>query len=132
MRLVMTMSAVAAIAVLSVSSVAFAQDKADIATVLKTSLGVAEGREITVKRYNVPPGWVTPKHYHTGHVTLYIEGGSATMKLEGKIHSGRAGDVLQALPKQVMVMSNTSNSERLRFVVFQVGDEGAPYIVKVK
>jgi len=128
----LTIVSVMAMALLWGTGAALAQEKAEVTEKLKTALAAAEGNEIIVKHYNVPPGWVTPKHYHSGHVVLYIEEGSGAMDIEGEVRQGQGGDVLQALPKEVMVMRNTSDSERLKFVVFQVNPEGSPYIVKAE
>jgi len=51
------------------------------------------------------------------------------MEVDGKVRTAAAGEVLEELPEKSMVMSNESDSEWLRFVVFQVGPEGAPFIV---
>jgi quercetin dioxygenase-like cupin family protein len=109
-----------------------AQEKAQIADVLKTALSVPAAQEVNVRRYDVPPGWATPKHYHTGHMFLYVVDGVGAMETEGQIRTARSGEVLHQLPEKTMVMRNASASERLKFVVFQVGATGAPMVVVVK
>lgn len=109
-----------------------AQEKAQIADVLKTALSVSAAQEVNVRRYDVPPGWATPKHYHTGHMFLYVVEGIGTMETEGQARTARSGEVLHQLPEKTMVMRNASASERLKFVVFQVGATGAPMVVMVK
>ncbi len=109
-----------------------AQEKAQIADVLKTALSVSAAQEVQVRQYDVPPGWATPKHYHTGHMFLYVVEGTGAMETDGQIRTARPGEVLNQLPERTMVMRNASATERLKFVVFQVGATGAPLVVVVK
>lgn len=122
----------AAAALVCVIGGAQAQEKAQISDVLKTALSVPAAQEVDVRRYDVPPGWATPKHYHTGHMFLYVVEGVGTMETEGQARTARAGEVLHQLPEKTMVMRNASASERLKFVVFQVGATGAPMVVVAK
>jgi len=122
----------AAAALVSAVGGAQAQEKAQIADVLKTALSVSAAQEVDVRRYDAPPGWATPKHYHTGHMFLYVVEGIGTMETEGQTRTARSGEVLHQLPEKTMVMRNASASERLRFVVFQVGATGAPMVVIAK
>jgi quercetin dioxygenase-like cupin family protein len=109
-----------------------AQEKAQITDVLRTALSVSAAQEVQVRRYDVPPGWATPKHYHTGHMFLYVEEGTGAMETDGQIRTVRAGEVLSQFPERTMVMRNASASERLKFVVFQVGATGSPLVVLAK
>jgi hypothetical protein len=52
------------------------------------------------------------------------------MVVNGRARCGEAGDVFRELPKKVMVMRNESDAKSLRSVVFQVGPQGEPMIVK--
>ncbi|PYN23576.1 MAG: hypothetical protein DMD99_13720 [Candidatus Rokuibacteriota bacterium] len=109
-----------------------AQDKAQIVDVFKEPLAVADPRSVSVRQYDVPPGWATPMHQHTGHMFLYIVEGSGAMETEGEVRAARAGQVIHQLPGKPMVMKNSSNSARLKFILFQVGPEGAPLTMPVK
>jgi len=109
-----------------------AQEKAQIADVLKTALSVSAAQEVQVRQYDVPPGWATPKHYHTGHMFLYVVEGTGAMETDGQIRTARPGEVLNQFPERTMVMRNASTTERLKFIVFQVGATGAPLVVVVK
>ena len=111
---------------------ASAEDKPKLTELLKTPLAMADGSEVIVNHIDYPPGFSSPKHYHTGHVVLYILDGTGAMEVEGKVRTGTAGDVIQELPEKVMVMRNESQSDWLRFVKFQVGPQGAPLIVKTE
>lgn len=123
---------VAAVALVCAVGGARAQEKAQITDVFKTALSVAAAQEVSVRTYDVPPGWTTPPHYHTGHMFLYVVEGTGTMEVEGHARTARSGEVLHHLPEKTMVMRNASGSERLKFVLFQVGATGAPLVVMVK
>ena len=111
---------------------AMAQDKAQITDVFKGPLAVDDPRSVSVRQYDVPPGWVTPMHQHTGHMFLYIVEGSGAMETEGQERAGAAGQVINQLPGKTMIMKNSSSSARLKFILFQVGPEGSPLTVPVK
>lgn len=125
-------SLAAAAALVCATGAAQAQEKPQIKDVLKTALSVSAAQEVNVRRYDVPPGWASPEHHHTGHMFLYVVEGTGTMETEGQTRTARSGEVLHQLPEKTMVMRNASASERLKFVVFQVGATGAPMIVAVK
>ncbi len=114
------------------SHAAHAQDKAQITDVFKERLAVDEPAVVSVRQYDVPPGWATPVHQHTGHMFLYIVEGSGAMETEGQVRAGTAGQVIHQLPGKPMIMKNSSTSARLKFILFQVGPEGPPLTVPVK
>ncbi len=109
-----------------------AQDKAEITDVFKERLAVDDPKLVSVRRYDVPPGWATPVHQHTGHMFLYIVDGSGAMETEGQVRSAAAGQVIHQHPGKSMIMKNSSISARLKFILFQVGPEGPPLTVPVK
>ena len=109
-----------------------AQDKAQITDVFKERLTVDDPKVVSVRQYDVPPGWATPVHQHTGHMFLYVVEGSGAMETEGQVRAGTAGQVIHQLPGKPMIMKNSSASARLKFILFQVGPEGPPLTVPVK
>jgi quercetin dioxygenase-like cupin family protein len=109
-----------------------AQDKAQITDVFKERLAVDDPKVVSVRQYDVPPGWATPVHQHTGHMFLYVVEGSGAMETEGQVRAGTAGQVIHQLPGKPMIMKNSSTSARLKFILFQVGPEGPPLTVPVK
>ncbi len=112
--------------------VAPAQDKAQITDVFKERLAVDDPKVVSVRQYDVPPGWATPVHQHTGHMFLYVVEGSGAMETEGQVRGGTAGQVIHQLPGKPMIMKNSSTSARLKFILFQVGPEGPPLTMPVK
>lgn len=126
---IMPLAAAGALAVASVFGTASADDEPALTEILKAPLASADGQEVTVMRVDYPPGFSSPKHYHTGHLVLYVLEGTGGMEVDGKERTAAAGEVIGELPERTMVMRNQSDSKWLRFVVFQVGQEGAPFIV---
>src|SRR5258706_10834846 len=73
---------------------AFAQEKAKIEDIYKQALGAADANQVNVRTYDVPPGWATPSHHHSGHMFLYIVEGSGAMDTEGETRTGGPGQVI--------------------------------------
>ena len=111
---------------------AFAQDKAKIEDIYKQALGAASANQVNVRTYDVPPGWATPSHHHSGHMFLYIVEGSGAMDTEGETRRAGPGQVISQLPGKSMIMRNASQTERLKFVLFQVGEDKHPLVVLEK
>lgn len=124
--------AAGALAAASAFGAAHGDEAPKLTELLKTPLAVEEGNDVIVMQVDYPPGFSSPSHYHTGHVLVYILEGAGAMEVDGEVRTGGPGDVIEELPEKVMVMRNESDSEWLRFVVFQVGAEGAPVIVRTE
>lgn len=122
--------AAGALASASIPGAVIAEDQPKLTEILKSPLAESEGQEVIVSHVDYPPGFSSPKHHHTGHVVVYVLEGTGGMEVDGEVRTASAGDVIEERPDKVMVMRNESESEWLRFVVFQVGPEGAPFIVK--
>ena len=111
---------------------AFAQEKAKVEDVYKQALGAADPKQVNVRTYDVPPGWATPSHHHSGHMFLYIVEGSGAMDTEGETRTAGPGQVISQLPGKSMIMRNASKTDRLKFVLFQVGDDQHPLVILEK
>jgi quercetin dioxygenase-like cupin family protein len=99
----------------------------------KVALAGLPGQEANVMRAEMPPGWVGGKHYHPGHVFVYVLEGAMTLDLEGKSPvTIRAGELYHELPNQVMQAKNASATEGLKLLVFQVGTQGKPMMIGAK
>ncbi len=100
---------------------------------LKTALAGMEGKEVTIVHINAPPGFVTPKHFHPGHVFIYVLKGAVTIKMEGDapVKLG-PGDVFQEAPGRTMVGKNLSTTHGAELLVFLIGDKGKPLTVEAK
>ena len=111
---------------------AFAQETAKIEDIYKQALSATGANQVNVRTYDVPPGWATPKHHHSGHMFLYVVEGSGAMDTEGEVRAAGPGQVISQLPGKSMIMRNASQKERLKFVLFQVGEDKHPLIVPEK
>ncbi len=100
---------------------------------IKTALAGMEGKEVNMLRRQFAPGWISAKHYHSGHVFLYVLEGSIIIELEGKPPmTVGPGGVVHELPNRVMVAKNASATDDLKVILFQVGPEGKPMLIKAK
>ncbi len=107
--------------------------QAETETLVQEPLHGAEGKQITVNRYTMPPGWVGGRHYHTGPVYVYILEGSFAVDEEGNDRQTfEAGQVYQEPIGHNMQAENLSASEPLKLLVIQVGDEGEPLMYKAE
>ena len=107
--------------------------KAKSTTLLKTTLAGMKGKEVNIVRGSLPSGFVGGKHFHTGHVFIYILEGSLIMEMEGDApRKLEAGDVFQEPQGRTMLVRNLSTTHGVKLLVFQIGDEGKPRMIKAK
>ena len=100
---------------------------------VKTTLAGMEENEVNMLRRQFAPGWVGGKHYYSGHVFLYVLEGSIIIELEGKPPmTVGPGGVVHELPNRVMQAKNASATDDLKVILFQVGPEGKPMLIKAK
>jgi len=99
----------------------------------KMPLAGLPGQEANVIVAEMPGGWVGGKHYHPGHVFVYVMEGSITFNFDGKpSHTVKAGEIYYEEPNDRMLAKNPSSSENLKLIVFQVGTQGKPMMIKAK
>ena len=109
------------------------ETKPAVKSLLKTPLAGIAGKEANIVLFDVGPGWKIGKHFHPGHVFVYMIQGSIKIEVEGQpVRVIGPGDVLHELPDRNMVANNISSTKGARFLVFQVGDIGKPLTVKVE
>lgn len=108
------------------------KSKAQKKVLIKDSLGAIAGKEANIIRFDLPPGHVGGRHYHTGDVFVYIQEGSLTINVNGKKQVFKAGEVYHEKPNVAMVASNEMTSGKTTLVVFQVGNQGEPIMMKAK
>jgi hypothetical protein len=105
---------------------AFAQDKAKIEDVYKQALGAAGANQVNVRSYDVSAGMGNCQAPPLGpHVPLHYRrvGGHG---YRSEIRTAGPGQVISQLPGKSMIMRNASQTERLKFVLFQVGTTSIP------
>jgi quercetin dioxygenase-like cupin family protein len=75
------------------------------------------GQEANVFVAEMPGGWVGGKHYHPGHVFVYVLEGSITFTFDGKEpFTVKAGEVYHETPNENMLAKNASASEDLKLI----------------
>ena len=92
----------------------------------------AEGKEMVVVHFAIPPGYVGGKHMHPGPVFVYVLEGELTVVLDGETKTFKAGEMYPEDMNTAMVGKNLSSSDDLEILVFQVGEIGKPMMVKVE
>ncbi len=95
-------------------------------------IGVA-GRKVIIKHFEIPPGYVGGKHFHLGQVFVYVLEGEITLEMEGDAPlTLKPGELFQEPLGRVMRGKNLSADDAVKIVVFQIGEEGKPMMVKVE
>ena len=118
------------------SQIAFASEqeykpKVNVIPLVQTKLAGVEGKEVIIKRFDIPPGFVGAKHYHPGPVFVYVLEGEFTVETEGKKRQTfKAGELYEEPVRQPMLGRNLSTTDNLKLLVFQVGDAGKPMMIK--
>jgi len=86
------------------------------------------------ERYrDLPPGHVGGKHFHPGPVFVYVLEGKLTIDNEGiGRQSISAGELYQEPIGNAMQARNLSATTPTKIIVFQVGDEGKPMMIKTE
>ncbi len=132
-RSLVLFAALAAFSFVGAHGAAAHEIKPAVKSLLKTPLTGFAGKEANVILFAVGPGWTIDRHFHPGHVFVYMLQGSIKIEVEGKpARVIGPGDLLHELPDRNMVANNISSTEGARFLVFQVGDIGKPLTVKVE
>ena len=107
--------------------------KADVTSLLQVPLTGVQGKVVIIKHISFPPGFVGGKHSHPGPVFIYVLDGELTIETEGAATSTlSAGELYQEPLRRTMRGKNLSTKDAAKIVVFRVGDEGKPMMVKVK
>lgn len=102
--------------------------------VLLHQQGLAAGDllEARVIRFDVPAGHVGGRHYHTGDLIVYVQSGSLTAETENGTKTYKAGEAFYETPGEVMRANNKNTAENTVLVIFQVGVQGEPLMVKAE
>ncbi len=101
-----------------------------VTKVLKATLQDMPGKEANIVLFEVGAGWTVKRHFHPGHVFVYVIEGALEINVEGSEPARvEAGGAFHEIPDRPMTAKNVSASEGARFVVFQVGEQGKPLMV---
>ena len=104
--------------------------KAKAKTLHQAPLPGVEGKEVIIKHFDFPPGFVGARHFHPGSVYVYVLEGEFTVETERGTETYKAGQLYPEQINNAMQAKNLSASDDLEFVVFQVGDIGKPMMIK--
>lgn len=105
--------------------------KAKVTTLHQAPMPGMDGKEVTIKHFVVPPGFVGGRHYHPGPVFVYVLKGELTVEMEEGTQTFKKGEVFPESLNIPMRGKNLSASDGLEILVFQVGDVGKPMMIKV-
>ena len=83
------------------------------------------GKESNVVLFEVGPGWTIDRHFHPGHIFLYMIEGSIMIEIDGlDAQTLLPGEATYEIPNLNMVANNVSSTEGAKFVAFTVGNTG--------
>ncbi len=108
------------------------EPKAEVTKLLRVPLAGVEGKEVVIKHFSLPAGFVGGKHFHPGPVFVYVLEGELTVETDAGIETISAGKIYREELRQTMRGKNLSTTDAAKIVVFQVGDEGKPMMIKAK
>ena len=117
---------------LDVQAAEYKPEKAHVTELLNVPLAGVEGKVVIIKHFSLPPGFVGGKHFHPGPVFVYVLEGELSVETDAGIETISAGKIYREELRQTMVGKNLSTTDATKFVIFLVGDEGKPLLVKVK
>jgi len=107
--------------------------KAKTTVLLTQKLEGIPGFSVQVVLVEGPPGWVGGRHYHPGHVFIYMIEGTYQLNFDDLTsRTVLAGEAFYESPNTVMRSKNGSSTEWVRDVVFQIIRDGQPAAVSVK
>lgn len=106
--------------------------KARAISLYQGPLSGVPGKEVIIKHFNIPPEFVGGKHMHPASVFVFVLEGELTVETEGETLTFKAGELYPEPLQKSMVGKNLSATDDLELIVFQIGDEGKPMMVKVE
>ncbi len=104
--------------------------KAGVKSLHEGALTGVDGKNVIIKHFTLPPGFVGGKHFHPADVFIYVLEGALTVETEKGVQTISAGELYPEVPGMVMADKNLSADKPTKIVVFQVGDAGKPMMVK--
>ncbi len=107
--------------------------KAKSTVLLEQKLEGLPGFSVQIVLVEGPPGWVGGRHYHPGHVFIYMLEGTYHLNFEDLTSRiVKAGEVFYEAPNSVMRSKNGSSTKWVRDVVFQILRDGQPVAISVQ
>ncbi len=106
--------------------------KADVKTLHEGVLTGVDGKNVIIKHFTLPAGFVGGKHFHPADVFVYVLEGALTVETDKGVQTISAGELYPEVPGMVMVGKNISADNPTKLLVFQVGDAGKPMMIKAE
>ncbi len=133
----LTVAAAIALGVFGIQSVGAAEkeykSKAKVTALIQEPLPGVAGKKVIIKHFALPPGHVGGRHFHPGPVYVYVVEGALTIETEGGApQTIPAGGLYKEPQGRTMRARNLTTDDWVKIVVFQVGDEGKPMMIKAK
>ncbi len=133
----LTVAAAVALGSLAIQSAVGAEKeykpKGKVTALIQEALPGVAGKTVIIKHIALPPGHVGGKHFHPGSVYVYVLDGAFTIETEGEgTRTISAGRLYKEPLGRTMRARNLSTNEWTKVLVFQVGDEGKPMMIKAK
>ncbi len=97
-----------------------------VTSVHQAPLPGVEGKEIVIKHFSIPPGFVGTRHTHRAPVYVYVLEGELTVETARGVETYGVGEIYAEPLNHPMQGKNLRTSEDLRLLVIQVGDIGQP------
>jgi quercetin dioxygenase-like cupin family protein len=104
--------------------------KAEVKSLYEGVLTGVDGKNVIIKHFTLPAGFVGGKHFHPADVFVYVLEGELTVETADGVQTISTGELYPEVPGMVMVGKNVSADNPTKIVVFQVGDAGKPMMVK--
>jgi quercetin dioxygenase-like cupin family protein len=126
-----TVAAAFAALALSGATAQTAPPAATAKPVLTQSLPDISGKEVLMLTVEYPPGGTSPAHRHNANTFVYVLEGSIVMAVAGgKEVALTPGQTFYESPTDVHSVSrNASTTQKAKFLVFMVKNQGAPATV---
>ena len=107
--------------------------KAKTTVLLTQKLEGLPGFSVQVVLVEGPPGWVGGRHYHPGHMFIYMLEGTYQLNFDDLTsRTVLEGEVFYESPNTIMRSKNGSSTEWVKDIVFQILRDGQPAAVSVK
>lgn len=111
-----------------------AQHDVAVKSLISKELKDVPGKELSMITVDYAPGASDPVHTHNAHALVYVLEGSIVMQVRGgKEVTLTPGQLFYEGPGDVHTVGrNASATQRARFLVFMVKNEGADFFVPAK
>ena len=102
-----------------------------ITTILKTDVAGVEDKEWKIRTVELAPGSADARHFYSGVELVYVLEGAGRLEVDGKPFVALHPGAVAALnPKEIHVLKNTSQTQKLKVVVVLLREKGQPGLAR--